>query len=250
MKPKLIRAYITAKKQLNPDTFSLELKTSGLRLQPGHFFEIRTSDTYDPYLNRPISVAGYQRSRLLLIIRKAGRGTTLLHEKNTGDRILMLGPMGKGIIPKKKRTLVIAGGIGIAPLYFLAHNLTVGKIPFSLIYGVRNHGDHILISELKRICSDLILVCERGAKKKVTALDVLKNMDLAKYDIIYACGPKAMFVELQRMKFDQPIYVFCEDFLGCGCGICIGCAIKIKGTYKRICIDGPVFNLKEIDFNV
>ncbi len=249
MMPKNITAFIKAKKELSPDTFSLELRVPGLKLRPGNFFQVRTADTFDPYLSRPISVAGYKKSSLLMIIRRVGRGTGLLHEKNVGDRLSILGPMGKGVVTGKKRTLLIAGGIGIAPLYYLAHDLVSKRIEFSLIYGVRNRGDHILISELKRICPSIFLVCEHGMKKKMTALDMLKKMTLVKYDIIYACGPRAMFIELQKMELNLPIYVFYEDFLGCGCGICIGCAIKINREYRRICTDGPVFNLREISFD-
>ncbi len=250
MKPGQFEALIIAKNRLNSDTFSLELKAPGLNLRPGQFFQIRSGDTYDPYLNRPVSAAGYQRSRLLLIIRKVGKGTSLILKKNAGDRLLMLGPMGRGISPAKKRTLLIAGGIGVAPLYFLAQNLYARQIPFSMIYGVKNNGDHILKTKLKRISSDLVLAYEYGRGRKMTALDALKDIELRQYDVVYACGPEAMLSGLQKMKINLPTYVFCEGFLGCGCGICLGCAIKINGIYKRICTDGPVFNLREIDFNV
>ena len=249
MKPEQIAALITDKQQLNTDTFSLELKVSGLKLLPGNFFQIRTSETYDPYLNRPISVAEYRSSRLLFIIREVGQGTRLLHQKKIGDRIPILGPMGRGIVPVKKSSLLIAGGIGIAPLIFLAQHLSGRNIPFSLIYGVKNKNEHILKRALKKLCPDQILVHEGGPGKKMTALEALKSIDRSKFDVLYACGPRAMYIEMQKMNIEQPVYVFCEDFLGCGCGICLGCAIKVNGAYKRICTDGPVFELKGIEFN-
>lgn len=248
MKPKLISSLITARRDLNRDIFSIELKIAGLRLQPGNFFQIRASDTFDPYLNRPISVAGYWRSRLLMIIRRVGRGTALLQSRKTGDRLLVFGPLGRGITPGKKKALLIAGGIGIAPLFFLARKLFDQGVPYSLIYGVRDRGEHILTGEIKRICKERFFVSERGSGIKMTALNAIDDLDLSRYAVIYACGPKGMLIELQRMKLDLPTYVFCEDFLGCGCGICLGCGIRINDEYKRICTDGPVFNLREIEF--
>ena len=84
----------------------------------------------------------------------------------------------------------------------------------------------------------------------MTVVSALKSIDINEYKIAYACGPQAMLIELQRLNLTIPIYAFCEDFLGCGCGLCLGCAIIYKGKYKRICEDGPVFELKGIDFNV
>jgi dihydroorotate dehydrogenase electron transfer subunit len=193
----------------NKDTFGLEVYFPGINPLPGQFLQVRISDSLDPFLNRPISVASYIRNRLLLIIRVVGKGTRILSEKEEGDDLLLLGPFGNGLRLKKKKSLLIAGGFGIAPLYFLAQKLFKSRVNFTF----------------------------------------LKDIDTNAYQIAYACGPKPMLVELQRLNLPIPIHAFCEDFFGCGCGLCLGCAIMYKGEYKRICEDGPVFDLKGIEFN-
>jgi dihydroorotate dehydrogenase electron transfer subunit len=106
-----------------------------------------------------------------------------------------------------------------------------------------------LKKEVKNISPAAVFITESGNKKTGTALSALNELDLRGYEIGYACGPKAMLKELKKMDLNFPVYAFCEDFLGCGCGLCLGCAIKYYGTYKRICEDGPVFELKGIEFN-
>ena len=243
------RVTVKTKKWFNKNTFGLEFFLPGINPLPGQFFQVRVSDSLDPFLNRPISVASYHRNRLLLIIKVVGRGTQLLSEKKVGEDIVLLGPFGNGLKLGKKRCLLLAGGIGIAPLYFLAQKLHQRKVDFTLLYGAKTPGDLILKDVLSKKANRSIFVTERGGSKKMTVVSSMKNIDVEKYKIGYACGPRAMLIELQKLNLQIPVYAFCEDFLGCGCGLCLGCAIMYKGEYKRICEDGPVFELSGIDFN-
>ena len=217
---------------------------------PGQFFQIRVDEGVDPFLNRPISVASYKAPRLHLIIKVVGRGTRMLGEKSEGEDVTLLGPFGKRFNPQKKKSLLVAGGIGIAPLHFLAEHLYAAKIPLGLIYGVRKTKDFVLRKEMARMCGRSLLVAEQGLKKKETAVSAIKRVGIDDYEVVYACGPRQMLIEMQRLKLPVPVYAFCEDFLGCGCGLCLGCAIMYKNQYKRICVDGPIFELREIDFEV
>ncbi len=242
-------AIIKKKKWLNDDTFALEVTMPAITPLPGQFFQLRTSNNLDPFLNRPISVASYSHNRLLFIIKVVGRGTRMLSEKIVGDDLVLSGPFGKGIRIKKKKSLLIAGGIGVAPLYYLAQKLYKYRVNFTFLYGAKSRTDLILRNILSKLASKMIFVTERGSKKKMTAVEAVKKMDLRGYKIAYACGPRSMLIELQKLNLPVPVYAFCEDFLGCGCGLCLGCAIMYQGEYKRICEDGPVFELKGIEFN-
>jgi len=241
---------VKRKRWFNEDTFSLEVCLSGINPAPGQFFQVRTSDTLDPFLNRPISVASYKRGRLLFIIKVVGRGTRLLSEKKEGDDVVVFGPLGKELKLKKRKSLLIAGGIGVAPLYFLAQKLHAEKIDFTFLYGAQRPGDLIMKSNISRIAQKAIFVTERGSRRRMTAIAALRHIDTSTYEIGYTCGPMKMLVKLQALNLQFPIHAFCEDFLGCGCGLCLGCAIKYEGVYKRICEDGPVFELGRIDFGV
>jgi dihydroorotate dehydrogenase electron transfer subunit len=220
----------------------------GINPLPGQFFQLRVHDGLDPFLNRPISIASYSHNKVLLIVKVVGKGTEMLSRKNEGDSLVMLGPFGKGIKPKKKKSLVIAGGIGVAPLYFLAEYLKKMRVTFTFLYGTKTTEDFILKRNIIMLAKESIFVTEQGFKKKQTVVSALQEIDLRDYEVAYACGPKEMFIELQKLNLSLPIYAFCEDFLGCGCGLCLGCAIKYQGVYKRVCEDGPVFELKGINF--
>jgi len=232
------------------EIFGFEFDYPGIHPMPGQFFQIQVDEGIDPFLNRPISVASYKATRLLLIIKVVGRGTRMLGEKSTGEDVTIFGPFGKRFNPRKKKSLLVAGGIGIAPLHFLAEHLYSNKIPFDLVYGVRTTKDFILKKEMRRMCGKSLFVAEQGFARKETAVSVIRRMRMEDYEVVYSCGPKQMLIEMQKLKLPVPVYAFCEDFLGCGCGLCLGCAIMCKHEYKRICVDGPIFELREIDFEV
>ncbi len=240
---------IVRKRWFSKDVFGLEVHLPGINPVPGQFFQVRVSDTLDPFLNRPISVASYKHGRLLFVIKVVGRGTQLLSKKRIGENLVVLGPLGKRLKMKEKRSLLIAGGIGVAPLFFLAQKLYEKKIDFTFLYGVKTPGDFVMRSLITRIAQKAIFVTESGSRERMTAVSAVKHINASEFEIGYTCGPKKMLVELQTLSLPFPIHAFCEDFLGCGCGLCLGCALKYKGVYKRICEDGPVFELERIDFD-
>lgn len=242
------RVTIKKKEWFTDDIFGLEIYLPDIDPQPGQFFQVRVSTTYDPFLNRPISVASYKGGTMLMIIRVLGRGTKILSQKEAGEDLRVLGPFGKGLRVKKKKSLLIAGGIGVAPLLFLAQKMHGKRIEFDFVYGAKREKDLIKKSHILQIAKHAIFVTEQG-RGKMTVLGALDMLDVESYDIAYACGPKTMLIELQKLNLPIPVYAFCEDFLGCGCGLCLGCAIMYKGEYKRICEDGPVFELKGISFD-
>ncbi|UCG30371.1 MAG: hypothetical protein JSV53_00415 [candidate division WOR-3 bacterium] len=244
------RLKILRQRWFNKKIFGLEFRLPGIRPWPGQFFQVQVSDNIDPFLNRPISIASYKSGRLLLIIKSVGRGTRILSLKKPGEEVTLFGPFGHRFKPPGKKSLIIAGGIGIAPLHFLAEYLFRNKICFDLLYGVRARSEFILRHELAKMSDRSIFVAERGYKNGETVVSRMKKMDLSGYKIAYTCGPREMFVALQELNLPMPVYAFCEDFMGCGCGLCLGCAIMYKNEYHRICTDGPVLELGEIKFEV
>jgi dihydroorotate dehydrogenase electron transfer subunit len=230
--------------------FGLEFRCPGISPWPGQFFQVRVNEGVELFLNRPISIASYKRGTLLLIIKVVGCGTRMLSEKNPGEYLTLFGPFGRKFKPARKKSLIIAGGIGVAPLHFLGEYFCKNKIGFDLLYGVRAKHEFILRNELARMAGRATFVAESGYKKTETVVSRIHEMDLADYAIGYACGPREMLIALQKLGLSLPIYAFCEEFMGCGCGLCLGCAIMQRGTYRRVCIDGPVLRLGEIDFEV
>jgi dihydroorotate dehydrogenase electron transfer subunit len=244
------RLKIIRKEWYTDNIFGLEFNYPGIRPWPGQFFQIQVDEGVDPFLNRPVSIASYERARLLMVIKVVGRGTKMLGAKEKGDRVTLFGPFGRKFRPKKKRSLLIAGGIGVAPLHFLAEYFCKNSVSFDMIYGVRTNRDFILRNNLTRMADNTIWVAETGYRRKGTVVSTVGKMDLTDYEIAYTCGPREMLIALQKLDLHIPVYAFCEDFLGCGCGLCLGCAIMYRGEYKRICVDGPILELGEIDFEV
>jgi len=243
-------AQLLKKVWFNQITFGLEIFLPHRRLRPGQFFQVRVNESLSPFLNRPISIASYKKDKLLLIIKIVGKGTASLSKKSAGERLLLFGPYGKGIIKfKRKRSLLLAGGIGIAPLYFLGQTLHKAGIKFDIIYGAKKEEELILKNEISQLANTTFFVTESG-RKGSTVIKKLTSIDLKKYECFYACGPRAMLIALQKLSLTGPCYAFCEDLLGCGCGLCLGCAIMYQGKYKRICEDGPVFELGGIEFGM
>jgi dihydroorotate dehydrogenase electron transfer subunit len=241
---------IIKKHWFNKNIFGLEFRLPGVNPLPGQFFQIQVDEGVDPFLNRPISVASYIKGRLLLVVKVVGRGTRMLGTKLPGEFVTMLGPFGRRFIPPKKKSLIIAGGIGIAPLHFMAEYLFRKKIGFDVLYGVRTKDEFIFRSELRRMSGRSYFVAEKGYKKKETVVSKIREIDLIDYGAAYTCGPREMFIALQKLTLPVPIYAFCEGFMGCGCGLCLGCAIMYKKQYHRVCTDGPVLELGEIEFEV
>jgi dihydroorotate dehydrogenase electron transfer subunit len=220
------------------------------RAQPGQF--ITVSCGTDLILRRPLSIHRVDNpNQLSMLFAIIGAGTKWLSQRQKGETLDLLGPLGNGfyIEPASKKLLLIAGGIGIAPLFFLTQKaLSEGK-SVKLLLGARTK-DGIYPKKLLPSITETVITTEDGSdgeKGKLT--DILyKYIDWA--DQIYACGPLAMYKAIaeQRQGWPEkkPVQVSLEVRIGCGIGACFGCSLKTKNGMKRVCLDGPVFNLEEV----
>jgi dihydroorotate dehydrogenase electron transfer subunit len=236
--------------------------------QPGQFVMVKCGEKLT--LRRPISIhrvtkSGeihlfYTGASLLREVYKVdrevepklgkGEGTLWLSQRCTGERLDLLGPLGNGfnIDTMAKNFLLIAGGIGIAPLVFLAeHALDDGK-SVKLLLGARTSGG-IYPQELLPNGFEIPIVTEDGSlgKKGMVSKYVMDYFDWA--DQVYACGPIAMYQAIAEKvaenQITKPIQISLEVRMGCGIGACYSCSIKTTKRMKRVCMDGPVFNLDE-----
>ena len=216
---------------------------------PGQFVMVRCGE--DTVLCRPLSIHQVDNSKtnLALLFKVVGKGTLWLSERQAGDKIDLFGPLGNGfsIHPASHNLLLMAGGIGIAPLYFLAQEAVSQGCSVRLLYGAPTatqlYPSRFISSEI-----ELITATEDGtAGKKGMITDLLPDFtDWA--DQILACGPALMY----NTMTDQPllktklVQISLEMRMGCGLGVCYGCTIKTKGGLKQVCKDGPVFDLDDI----
>jgi dihydroorotate dehydrogenase electron transfer subunit len=218
--------------------------------QPGQFVTVRCGEELT--LRRPLSIHKITKSgQVSFFFKIIGKGTAWLSLRRKGEKLDVLGPLGHGfyIKPTSKKLLLVAGGIGIAPLAFLAQQALGQEKSVILLLGAHTN-DELYPQKLMPIGIETITTTEDGSygeKGKVTDM-------LSRYvnwaDQIYACGPLAMYKtiagERQQWKNKDPVQVSLEVRLGCGIGACFSCSIKTKNGMKRTCLDGPVFNLDDV----
>jgi dihydroorotate dehydrogenase electron transfer subunit len=227
--------------------------------QPGQFLFLEVSASPEPFLRRPFSI--YRSSRLdgkiEILYKVVGVGTKILAQHLPGEKLSVLGPLGSGfkIIPQK-RPLLVAGGIGLAGISFLAQVLRKRGKEVIIFLGAKTKHELIEIGNFRSLGCQIKLTTEDGSKgEKGKVSEVLQNW-LTKHPekgaqfAIYTCGPEGLLKEIAKIcrQFELPGQASLESRLGCGLGSCLGCVRKFKTGYKRICQDGPVFKIEEIVF--
>ncbi|MEW6172968.1 MAG: dihydroorotate dehydrogenase electron transfer subunit [Bacillota bacterium] len=225
--------------------------------QPGQFLMVKTSFTLDPLLRRPLSINTVDRTRGLvkILYRVVGRGTSLMAGKKLGRRLSILGPLGNGFtVPSKGNFVVVAGGLGIAPLFFLVQRLRALGNEVAVFYGAQNRFQLLLIEELNNLRVNLFTATNNGSSgHKGTVVDLLRVQGIPPAEIVYAAGPPPMLRALSGLFREAGVpraEITLEERMGCGVGACRGCAVRIAGeegpVYKRVCADGPVFRAEEV----
>lgn len=235
--------------------------------QPGQFVMLRIAGLSEPFLGRPISVYSFSQGRkfcsMELLYRVVGRGTEIMAGLLKNSQVEIHGPLGStfSIYPEKENIVFIAGGIGFAPLSLLAHHLCKNfcyeKSRMTFYLGAQTKTEIIGLERLKELCYHVHVCTDDGTlgKKMLVTQAFEKGMKIYQPEdtAIYACGPKGMFRVLAKMikgkKYNCQVSL--EERMACGTGACMGCAVAIKENntafaYKRVCADGPVFNLEDV----
>ena len=226
------------------DLIILKVPFENSNILPGQFFMIGTEKS-DALLNRPFSVSDYNGELLTFRIKVVGKFTKFLTKVKEGDEIRIIGPCGNGIsfeeLKKYKNIVLIGGGIGIAPLIYFK-SFIKKSIDTKLIFGIPSKKFLYFINDTH--INDTIVYTEDGSiGNKGFPVDYLDKVEDNNV-LVIACGPEAMYKALLNKNYE--IKVLIEQNMGCGFGACLGCVIETIHGYKRVCIDGPVFDLREI----
>ena len=239
-------ARVISSKQVMPGTFltwleSPEIATSA---RPGQFVMVLCGE--ETVLRRPLSVHRVLGDRLALLFAVIGKGTQWLAEREPGDGVDVIGPLGNGFTPspESRNLLLVAGGMGIAPLCFLAEDAVRQGKNVRLLYGTASGDRCPVFAGIAEVAAT-----EDGSvgyRGLVTDL-IPEHIDWA--DQVFACGPPEMYRDMAsrvEMFAGKPVQVSLETRMGCGRGICYACTIKTRNGLKQVCTDGPVFGLDEI----
>jgi|YNPMSStandDraft_1061717.scaffolds.fasta_scaffold00078_19 dihydroorotate dehydrogenase electron transfer subunit len=204
----------------------------------GQFFLIKI-DREDIVLRRAFSIFDMEENRLSFLYRVVGKGTAWLSDRKVGYTLNIFGPLGNGFSLTGDRCLLVGGGSGIAPLYYLGKSLK-GEVNFLFGAQTGSFFDKDLLSRYAEIGKLEIVTEDSSLGKRGLVTQYIDD----NYARIYACGPVEMF---KNIKTDIPVEISLETRIACGFGACRGCVVKTtKGEYKRVCKDGPVFDLREI----
>jgi dihydroorotate dehydrogenase electron transfer subunit len=254
---------VSGRTDLAPGTFILRLRAPWLAqsARPGQFLHVRVSATPDPLLRRPISLlrvgkpgeerGGLAPDEVALLIQVVGRGTALLERLRPGDQLDVMGPLGRPFTldPSARHLLMVAGGIGVAPLVMLADEALASGQAVTLAMGARGAAGVFPAGLLPEEVEYVVATEDGALGKRGLVTDLLPPL-LTWADQVYACGPLAMIRALARLPeltAAKRTQVSLEEHMGCAVGVCYGCVVETRHGRKRVCSEGPVFALSELE---
>lgn len=257
------RVEIVSNQPISKHTWLMGLRSPEIteEARPGQFVMLRVGDGLDPLLRRPFSICGTRDDAFLLLYRVVGKGTALMTQLPKRVEISVLGPLGQGFDSREESVLpvLLGGGIGVAPLFFLAQAMR--ERDFRFLMGFPSE-EEIITTERLGLPPLRVSVSTDDGSRGFTGLvtDLLsEELDMlprqAKALTVFACGPKPMLKATAVMAMERgiPCQVSLEANMACGLGACQGCAVPAereqRKTYFHVCQDGPVFPAEVIDWS-
>ena len=223
-----------------------------------------------PYLPRAFSYARWREGSAHFLLEDVGPGTHRLAELAVGERLWLLGPLGRGFAAptQGRRPLLVGGGVGIAPLAIWQDALSESRLLPVETPNQRNHNRRVAGCE--HDCTAVLLGFRDAAHAAGAALlsgaqiatedgsighaglvtDLLrKELDCDAHTSVYACGPPAMLEAVRALCAERgvPAQLALEAPMACGYGACFGCVVATRAGYLRVCVDGPVLDAQQLE---
>lgn len=238
------------------------------RVEPGQFVNLRVTRGLDPLLGRPFSVLYADRAAgtVEILYKPAGRGTTMLAGVGVGERLGLVGPLGRGFAAAKDADahVAVGGGTGLAPVYFLASRLAAAGADVRLLFGFRDCSFGLPEDLMGRTGAKFHLASDAGEAgcHRGTAVDLLRSVldtQLAgRRAAVYTAGPAVMM----KLTYEEaarrglPCQASLEAHMACGLAVCRGCVVAVKGLApdgqplrRPVCTYGPAFDAAEVDWD-
>ena len=253
MSKTIVEAKVLGQRILSKDVKLLEVFAADMArvAQPGQFVNVQVSKQVAPLLRRPLGVAEVNKEAgtLTLIYRIMGEATEILSEVCSGDLISIIGPLGRGFDLSSKRPLLVGGGLGLAPLLYLAQSFPQQSV--DIVMGGRTDKELFWTELFCDKVNNIYITTDdgsQGTKGTVNALlpQLVKN---GEYDCVYVCGPVPMMKAVAKVVEEAGIacQVSLEKYMACGLGACMSCSCGGVGKRLKVCTDGPVFWSTEVE---
>lgn len=262
----LIRGEIITRKKYGENLFKLEIFSPYIcrNSTGGQFVNVlcRDNRVMDPLLRRPFSIYEIDKNfnvfSILFLVK--GKGTRFLSCLEKGDVLDFVGPLGNGFQPAAStfKFVLVGGGIGVAPLYNIARELQENGKSVQFFAGFKDETFFMWQRDIAKTVKNFTIFTENGSfgQKGIPSDFISENISRYKGHNFVVCGPKDMLKSLQGILTGKSIRSFAimEERMACGIGTCLGCVLKIKAQdsnfeYKKVCSDGPVFDLMEVIFD-
>ncbi len=244
---------LKSNRKITHDYFVLELLSTNKlpEILPGQFVQFRVDNDSNSFLRIPLSVydVDYDNNIISLLIKEAGAGTRAMARLKEGASVNIIFPLGNTftLAPAEERSLLVGGGVGVAPLLLLAKELKRRSLKFKILLGYQS-AEHIIEEKRFSQMGEVLITTDDGSygyKGLITAHPELKSDN---YDRIYCCGPEPMMraiadIARSRSKFCE---VSLENMMACGYGVCLCCVVDTVRGNVCTCTEGPVFNINEL----
>ncbi len=258
MKKHILDLDVVSNEKLGDKHILMKLTSSSAlpEMRPGQFAEVRVDDSSTTFLRRPISIhfVDLKKNELWLLIQLVGDGTRKLAMLKAGDSLNLVLPLGNGFSdpqPSQRSLLLVGGGVGVAPLLQLGNYLKQEGYQPTFLLGARSGKDLLQMEQFEMIGRVLVTTEDGsfGEKGFVTNHSVLVNET---FDKIYSCGPTPMMKAVATFAAQKGIdcEVSLENKMACGLGACLCCVTETKAGHKCVCSDGPVFNIKDLTWQI
>jgi len=226
--------------------------------KPGQFVMIKVRPGIEPLLRRPFSVCGADEEHINILYRVVGKGTEIMTTIQAGVSLPVLGPLGNDFAEpaEGEMPVLVGGGIGVAPLLFLAQSMANRRLEFMM--GFRTAGEIIRADDFQGP-NTISLATDDGSEGHHGFVTDLLQHFLEKHKKlplkIFACGPRPMLRKVAETALFHgiPCRVSLEAAMACGFGVCQGCVVKASPggphTYRYVCQEGPVFDAEAVDWS-
>jgi dihydroorotate dehydrogenase electron transfer subunit len=254
-----IKAKLISNKRIKNDYWHAVLNAPLIAksARPGQFVNVKASNDLEPFLRRPFSIHRAQGVKIEILYEVVGPGTQILSQNKAGECLDIIGPLGNDFEfnrqadkRRNRQTILVAGGMGVAPLVFLAEKLNK---EVTVLIGAKTKNQILCEKEFIDLGCHVKIATDDGSagfKGKVTDLlkSILRTTHDAQRTTLYACGPRPMLKEIANLsqRYKIPAQISLEEHMACGIGACLGCVVNTKDGYQRVCKEGPVFEANQI----